>query len=171
MSDSQRIADLRRRVLQDPASIAFAQLAEELRRENALDEAIAVCRTGLAVHPAYVSARLTLGRALLQLGDVEAAEQELAKVVQAAPDNLAAIRAIGEIHARRGALSTSLSQFQTALSLAPNDPAIERTVSDLSRQLADVPPPAAAPTRDERLLAILDGWLDAIHAARAEPRA
>jgi predicted Zn-dependent protease len=167
MSERSRLEDLRRRVQQDPASIAFAQLAEELRRENSLDEAVSVCRAGLAVHPGYVSARLTLGRALLELGELDAAEQELARVVQAAPDNLAAIRALGDVHARRGSLSSSLTQFQTALSLAPNDPALERTVNDLSRQLSEAPP---IESTDHRLLAALEGWLHAIHATRAERR-
>ena len=65
-----RIDELRRRVQSDPASIAFAQLAEEYRRAGQFDEAVAVCRTGLARHPGYLSARVTLGRALLELGEL-----------------------------------------------------------------------------------------------------
>lgn len=167
---SERLEDLRRRVREDPASIAFAQLAEELRREGAFAEAISVCRDGLARHPTYVSARLTLGRALVQAGDFDAAEHELARVLQVAPDNLAAIRALGEANARRGAISTSLSQFQAALSLAPNDPALERTVSDLSRQLSETPAPQT-PTRAARVIAALESWLHAVHVTRAKRRA
>ena len=45
MADSQRIDDLRRRVPKDPASIAFAQLAEELRRAGRVpDESAAEAR-------------------------------------------------------------------------------------------------------------------------------
>ena len=168
MSEHSRLDDLRRRVRQDPASIAFAQLAEELRRSGQCEESIAVCRAGLEVHPGYASARLTLGRALLHIGDLDAAEQELARVLHSAPDNLAAIRAVAEIHEKRGALATSLSQYQAALSLAPNDPELERTVHNLARRLAAAPAadPAAA-----RLLATLEGWLTAIHVTRAERRA
>ena len=36
MSVNQRLEDLRRRVQQDPSSIAFAQLAEEYRRAGQL---------------------------------------------------------------------------------------------------------------------------------------
>jgi len=57
MADSQRIEDLRRRVQKDPASIAFAQLAEECRRAGQHQESVDVCRAGLAIHPAYLSAR------------------------------------------------------------------------------------------------------------------
>ncbi len=47
MADESRIDDLRRRVQKDPASIAFAQLAEECRRAGRFDEAVEVCRAGL----------------------------------------------------------------------------------------------------------------------------
>ncbi len=70
MPDNPRIEDLRRRVQQDPASIAFAQLAEEYRRAGLQQEAIDTCRAGLARHPGYLSARVTLGRALLARTDV-----------------------------------------------------------------------------------------------------
>ncbi|OFW00795.1 MAG: hypothetical protein A3I61_00345 [Acidobacteria bacterium RIFCSPLOWO2_02_FULL_68_18] len=103
MGDSTRIDDLRRRVRQDPASIAFAQLAEEHRRAGRLQEAVHVCRAGLAHHPAYLSARVTLGRALVALGRDDEAQAELEYVLRAAPDNLLALRTLGEIQQRRRA--------------------------------------------------------------------
>jgi len=100
VADSPRIEELRRRLLKDPASIAFAQLAEEHRRAGDLDEAIRVAETGLEQHPGYLSARVTLGRALLELGRVDEAEAEFYRVVEAAPDNLIAVRALADIHQR-----------------------------------------------------------------------
>jgi tetratricopeptide (TPR) repeat protein len=135
MVDNSRIEDLRRRVQKDPASIAFAQLAEEYRRAGQHAEAIEVCRAGLAVHPGYLSARVTLGRALIELGHVDDAQRELEVVVKGAPENLAAIRGLAEIHHRRGALAEALAHYRTALSLARNDPDLEETVNDLTRQL------------------------------------
>jgi hypothetical protein len=73
MAENSRIEDLRRRVERDPASIAFAQLAEECRRCGAHQEAVDVCRAGLAIHPGYLSARVTLGRALIELGQFDEA--------------------------------------------------------------------------------------------------
>lgn len=100
MSDSPRIAALRRRVERDPASIAFAQLAEEYRRDGQYADAVRVCRAGLARHPGYISARVTLGRALLELGELAAARAELEQVLRAAPENLAAIHSLAELHQR-----------------------------------------------------------------------
>ena len=144
MADNQRIEDLRRRVRRDPASIAFAQLAEELRRAGQFDESVETCRAGLAVHPGYLSARVTLGRALIELNQLEEAQRELEHVLRNAPENLAAIRGLGEIHHRRGELADALAQYRAALALARNDPDLEETVAQLARQVE--PPKPAIPT-------------------------
>lgn len=101
MSVNPRIEELRRRVHADPASIAFAALAEEYRRVGSYNEAIEACIAGLKRHPSYVSARVTLGRALIEVGRFDEAEQELQLVLKAAPENLAAIRGLADIHHRR----------------------------------------------------------------------
>jgi tetratricopeptide (TPR) repeat protein len=122
MPERSRIDLLRRRVQQDPASIAFAQLAEEYRRIGELDEAVRVARAGLEPHPGYISARVTLGRALLELGRLDEAQVELETVVAAAPDNLSAIRALAEIHQLRPDAAPGPSPLPPP---PPPDPALE----------------------------------------------
>ena len=100
MADSPRIEELRRRVQSDPASIAFAALAEEYRRAGRFDEAIETCKAGLVRHPSYLSAHVTLGRALIDVGRLEEARGALQYVLKLAPENLAAIRGLAEIHDR-----------------------------------------------------------------------
>lgn len=130
-----RIEALRRRVETDPASIAFAQLAEEHRRAGSYDEAVAACRSGLAVHPGFVSARVTLGRALIEISQLDAAERELKQVLKAAPENLAALRGLAAIHRRRGNLAEALTFYRAAHALAIHDPDLEQTVDELSRAI------------------------------------
>jgi tetratricopeptide (TPR) repeat protein len=144
VADNQRIEDLRRRVQKDPASIAFAQLAEECRRAGQHQEAVDVCSAGLAIHPGYLSARVTLGRALIELNDLDAALNELNTVLKSAPENLAAIRGVAEIHHRRGELAAALAQYRAALALARNDPDLQQTVAELARQVEPPAPPASA---------------------------
>jgi tetratricopeptide (TPR) repeat protein len=145
MADNPRIEELRRRVQADPASIAFAALAEEYRRAGRYQEAIETCRTGLQRHPSYLSARVTLGRALIETADYEAARVELEYVLRAAPENLAAIRGLAEIHQRRGELPEALEQYKSALQIARHDPELEETVGRLTRDVAQAAPaPAAA---------------------------
>jgi tetratricopeptide (TPR) repeat protein len=136
--ESPRIAQLRRRVHADPASIAFAQLAEEYRRAGDYQEAVKYCRTGLARHPSYLSARVTLGRSLTELGELDDAVREFDLVLRSAPDNLAAIRGIAEIHHRRGDMAPALEFYQRALALARFDPVLEESVNRLAREMREV---------------------------------
>ncbi|HJR61245.1 MAG TPA: tetratricopeptide repeat protein [Vicinamibacterales bacterium] len=143
MEDSPRIEDLRRRVLLDPASIAFAALAEEYRRAGRFDDAIATCVTGLKRHPSYLSARVTLGRALMDAGRIDDARAELEVVLRAAPENLAALRSLAEIHRLTD---------DAAPAVVPEPPA---------------PPPAPPPpTLIDPRLAALESFLAAVQTAR-----
>ena len=47
---------------------SFGIEAERLRRLGQRDRAIALCREGLAVYPDHISARVTLGYALMEHG-------------------------------------------------------------------------------------------------------
>ena len=188
MPEDTRIDALRKRLQKDPGSIAFAQLAEEYRRAGRFHESIDVCRAGLARHPGYLSARVTLGRALLEIGDIDSAQRELTDVLRVAPDNLSAIRGIAEVHRRKGEIPEALEQFRSAFEMASPDPSIEQAVRSfrLDAMAADLtvrrgstaperveaPPaqPAGAgqPIRAEderaarRTLAYLERWLQAI---------
>ena len=113
-----RIEELRRRIQKDPASIAFAQLAEEHRRAGQLEDAVRVCRAGLAQHPAYLSARITLGRALLEMAQYDEAVTEFEYVLKAAPDNLTAVRELADIEQRRRARPASRQRSPTAPTVA-----------------------------------------------------
>ena len=144
MADQSRMDDLRRRVLKDPASIAFAQLAEECRRAEQYDESVEVCRAGLAIHPGYLSARVTLGRALIELNKLAEAQEELDFVLKNAPENLAAIRGLADIHHRNGSLTDALKHYRAALALAKNDPDLQRTVEELERAVEPPKPVASA---------------------------
>jgi tetratricopeptide (TPR) repeat protein len=99
-TDLSRLDVLRRRVQQDPASIAFAPLAEELRRAGDNFEAVRVCLAGLEHHPAFLSARVTLGRALAALEQFQEARTEFEYVLKVAPDNLLASRSLTELDAQ-----------------------------------------------------------------------
>jgi tetratricopeptide (TPR) repeat protein len=141
--ESPRIAELRRRVHADPASIAFAQLAEEYRRAGQYDEAVKYCRAGLTRHPGYLSARVTLGRSLMELGELDAAASEFDFVLRSAPDNLAAIRGSAEIHQRRGSMEEALEYYSRALTLAPFDPELGDGVKRITQELGLPSSPAS----------------------------
>jgi tetratricopeptide (TPR) repeat protein len=144
--DDPRILELRRRVQGDPASLAFAQLAEECRRAGAHDEAIGICRAGLIHHPENLTARVTLGRALVELDKLDEAFTELTFVLDAAPGNLPAIRALAEIYQRRGMMSEALVHYRRALQLAEHDAELSQTVEQIQQVVEprSGPPPTVA---------------------------
>ena len=161
MADSPRLEELRRRVERDPASIAFAALAEEYRRAGRFQEAIDVCRAGLRRHPVYLSARVTLGRVLLELGEFGEARRELQHVLQVAPDNLAALQALDEI----GRRSAEGAQPSTAAPPAPlPNPARPADTSETSPSSS---PPEGRRQADSAVIAGLEGLLEGIRRARA----
>jgi tetratricopeptide (TPR) repeat protein len=81
-----------------PSTPTFAVAAERLRRAGRFDEAAALCRDGLARCPHYLSARVTLGCALIELRAYDEARAELKAVLKVAPDNFAAMRALANLH-------------------------------------------------------------------------
>ncbi len=192
MADSPRILELKRRVQSDPASIAFAALAEEYRRAGRFEEAVAACVTGLNRHPSYLSARVTLGRSLLEVGRYDEAQTELEHVLRLAPENLAAIRGLADIQHRRTGAGHPVAQAPpmppaaapvpvnvngsapapSAIRLKPDTPYGQPRTAESSgpERVAVVTAACAQPTvvDDAPALAGLEEFLSAILRVRAE---
>jgi tetratricopeptide (TPR) repeat protein len=168
--DQSRIEDLRRRVLKDPASIAFAQLAEEHRRAGQYEEAVDVASAGLAHHPAYLSARVTLGRALLELGRLDEAAAEFEYVVRSAPDNLTAVRQLADIHHRRRQASNESRSRQSDVVAPPliaDAPPAPVTAEPAAVAPIGAAAEAAVPSTEELVIAELEAWLAVIDDERS----
>jgi tetratricopeptide (TPR) repeat protein len=153
---ADRIEDLRRRILKDPASIAFAQLAEEHRRAAQFEEAVRVSRAGLAQHPAYLSARITLGRALLEMGLYDEAAAEFEYVLKTAPDNLTAVRELADIKQRRGVAAAEIGNVDPQPVSAPAPVDVPAIAED---------PPASTV---DPVVAELEAWLAVLAEERDE---
>jgi predicted Zn-dependent protease len=158
VSNSPRLEELKRRVQRDPASISFAALAEEYRRLGMYAEAIEASRAGLQRHPSYISARVTLGRALIEVGEFDEASTELEQVLRSAPENLAAIRALADIHRRRGEVPDADHYQATLPTPAPSSPP-PRIAVQSAPVVVDPEPPA---------LVELEALLAAIGRARRD---
>lgn len=117
--DAERDAARRQ---QDVAPHVFVQLADAYRREGLLDEAIQICRDGLAAHPGYASGRAVLAQVLLERGALDEADQEFRRVLEQVPDHLLALRCLGEIYARKGRAEEARRYYERALRLEPGDP-------------------------------------------------
>ena len=113
---------------------AFGAIAERFRRGGALERAVSLCREGLQKFPDHVSARVTLGWSLLDLGKYDEARLELEQVLRRAPDNLAAIRGLAELHDR----------FEHTLNLPMDGPGQWPPPPEATAHIADEPAVIAA---------------------------
>jgi tetratricopeptide (TPR) repeat protein len=109
------------RVRRDPASLAFAQLADLYRKAGRLPEATAVCLDGLQRFPHYTTARLILAKTYQAAGDFDRALAELAKILEVSPRDVQSHRLAAEIHRRCGRLDQAVTHLDTVLALDPGD--------------------------------------------------
>jgi tetratricopeptide (TPR) repeat protein len=151
--DTQRIAELRRRLADEAQWRAFPQLVDELRKEKRLDEALAACRDGLNKHPDYRLARIALAHVLMDKGDVKEAQTELQAVLDSAPENLVAGRLLGECLEVQGDPRAALLAYKATMVFAPRDSYLlervralggEPAPSSLGPEPAEEPPAAHA---------------------------
>jgi len=141
----ERIAELRRELAANPSSRQFYQLGELLRREGELAEAAQVLKQGLAHHPRYVAAWVSLGRAQLDLQELAEAQQAFRQALELDPQNPVAWRLFAETLLALGQRREALHAFQQALTLVPGDEVLEAAVASLKGELVETPAPSPSP--------------------------
>jgi hypothetical protein len=128
--------------------------AEKLRRAGNPQGAIDLCRDALVRFPGHISARVTLGWALLDLGQLKEARDEFEIVRKSAPDNYAAIRGLAQLHVLEESHAEAYS-FEME-----SEPAADES-AEATGFLA--PAPRVSP-----VVARLEGWLSRVEALRSE---
>ena len=144
VSSMSRIEELEKRLDADPNSRMFVQLAEEYRKAGLLDNAVEICEEGLKKHPQYPSARVALGRALLESESFSRAAEEFETVLAQVPDNILANKFLGETYHRMGRLDEALQKYQIAQTLAPDDAELEEKIQ-AARDESEGETPASEP--------------------------
>lgn len=144
---SGAIRRLEERVGREPSSLAFAHLADLYRKAGRGQDAVALCREGLARYPYYTTARLILAKALLAEGELEQALAEVQTILEANPGDAQAHRLAAEVHRRLGRLDSAVEHLEAAVRLDPGD----REARALLALLAA--PPAGEPSGLGRVLA------------------
>lgn len=134
--------------------------AEKLRRSGNPQGAIDLCRDALVRFPGHLSARVTLGWALLDLGKLKEAREEFEVVRKSAPDNFAAIRGLAQLHV--------LDESQTEAYSFEVD--AEPPAHDHGEDAKPAGPPTkpiAPPAKFSPVVARLEGWLSRVEELRA----
>jgi hypothetical protein len=121
--------------------------AEQLRRAGNPQGAVDLCRDALVRFPGHLSARVTLGWSLLDLGQLKEAREEFEVVRKSAPDNFAAIRGLAQLHVLEESHPDAYSF----------DVAGDAEVEEIPVREVEQPP----------ALATLEGWLSRVQALKA----
>ena len=152
----------------------FGVIAERFRRAGQAERAVALCREGLEKFPDHLSARVTLGWSLLDLGEFQEAFGELQSVLRRAPDNLAAIRGLAELH-ERGIGVEADTVMEASSEPEPEgdlDPVVEPDLPDYSALPAELPHfeiEDVVDSGDSDATFDLSGLLDPLPTADPEP--
>ena len=99
--------------------------------EGKYSRVVELCRENIPAHPYLVSARLIYAQALYHAGQMEVAEKEFRHILRQDPDNIVALRFLGDIKNRQDDQFGAESNYQRILQLDPDCRGIksERTVS------------------------------------------
>jgi tetratricopeptide (TPR) repeat protein len=141
MSDD--IARLSEELARDPASLAFLELAEALRKRGDLEVAEKVAVRGLERHPHLGTGHDVLARIYADAGTFEKAFDEWSMVLRLSPGHPGALKGLGFVCFHQGRMAEAETWLAQA---AVADPADQRNVGALAyvrQQLAEAAPAAA----------------------------
>ncbi len=124
MVDEALVAAMRRheeRLARDPSSLAFAQLADLYRKAGRTQDAIALCRQGLARYPQYTTARLILAKAWLAEARLDEAGAEIRAILDQTPKDVQCLRLAAEVERRQGHIDGAADYLDRVVKLDPGD--------------------------------------------------
>lgn len=131
LSLPEKIERFQAKLMADPHSLVFAQLADAYRGQGRLEEAILICQEGLSDCANYVSAYMVLGRAYKEKGDLLQAREAFQRVLHLDPESVSAHKFLGEIAEARGEMPEAVAAYRMALILHPFDKELRATAEHL----------------------------------------
>ena len=144
--DYDRLRELQEKFEENPRRY-FAPLANEYRKGGQPKRAIEICRAQLAQMPGHMSGQIVYGQALYEAGEFEEARQVFGRALTLDPENLIALRSLGDMSLQSGNTVEARSWYTRLLDADPKDTAVIALVSeiDASAEAAPVPTPASVP--------------------------
>ena len=133
------IEDLLRQYAENPRRV-FARLANELRKSGDYDRAIEICRGQIPQQPGYISGHIVLGQSLYDCGRLEEARQTFETALNLDPENLIALRHLGDIARQHGANDVARGWYRRLLEV---DPQNDEVVAQLEAMGESTGTPAA----------------------------
>lgn len=143
---AEEIRALSAQLAQDPGSLVFLRLGEQLRRKGQLDAAHRVAITGLERHPHNADAHDLYARILADKHDYERAFDEWDMALRIAPNHTGALKGLAFLYFKVGDIAQAEAHLEVARRVAPDDESIGQALALVrGAGLAPAPvPPATA---------------------------
>src|SRR5438876_445486 len=139
--DYDRLRELQQKFEENPRRY-FAPLANEYRKGGQPKRAIEICRAQLAQMPGHMSGQIVYGQALYEAGEFDEARQVFERALTLDPENLIALRNLGDMSLQRGNTAEARSWYTRLLDADPKDTAVIALVSEIDAS-ADAATPVA----------------------------
>ncbi|MDE3172731.1 MAG: tetratricopeptide repeat protein [Gemmatimonadota bacterium] len=152
MASSARIDELKKKFDENPRRY-FAPLANEYRKAGDPDQAIAICREFLPQQPGHMSGHIVYGQALFDAQQFEESRTVFDTALTLDPENLIALRTLGDIARNLGDFATARTWYQRVLDADPRNEEAAAALTALSEgpaiPAAEAPPAAAVEAAPE----------------------
>ena len=143
MASSARIDELRKKFDENPRRY-FAPLANEFRKAGDLEQAVFICQEYLPQQPGHMSGHIVYGQALFELGRDEEAKAVFETALSLDPENLIALRHLGDIARQAGDLDVARFWYQRVLESDPRNEEISQVLMSLDAMRGEGAPPREA---------------------------
>jgi tetratricopeptide (TPR) repeat protein len=148
--DYDRLRELQQKFEENPRRY-FAPLANEYRKGGQPKRAIEICRSQLSQMPGHMSGQIVYAQSLYECGEFEEAKQVFERALALDPENLIALRSLGDMSLQSGNTVDARKWYTRLLDADPHDAAVISLVSeiDASADAAPVATPQEIPGVDE----------------------
>ncbi len=130
MASSARIDELRKKFDENPRRY-FAPLANEYRKAGDLEQAIFICQEYLPQQPGHMSGHIVYGQALYEMGRHDEARAVFETALSLDPENLIALRHLGDIARESGDTDSARVWYQRVLEADPRNEEIAQIMISL----------------------------------------
>jgi len=144
MASSPRIDELRKKFEENPRRY-FAPLANEYRKAGDVQQAIAICREYLPQQPGHMSGHIVFGQALYEARTFEEAKAVFETALSLDPENLIALRHLGDISLITGDSDSAKTWYMRVLEADPRNEEIQAQLATIDKAAASAPTPAITP--------------------------
>ena len=130
MASSERIDELKKKFDENPRRY-FAPLANEFRKGGDLEQAILICQEFLPQQPGHMSGHIVYGQALFEAGRIDEARGVFETALSLDPENLIALRHLGDIAGRQGDPTSARRWYERVLEADPRNDEIQSLLANL----------------------------------------